>query len=278
MLALAIWTTHARAQSDCQATFEAELTRLRGPAALVEGQGYRTYFEADGAELHATIRAEDGSTRELRAPGPSCQSLATATAVALALMLDASPPYQPPPRAFAPPYQAPPPKIPKRQRTLTAGAGMGILLGTPRELAPALLGELGLRLPHARIALGVLWSTPKRETFTPGDIRSELSAGELRVCFTPWSHLSLCSGAYLGQRSMRARGYTRNEDERSLWGAAPIEVALDYTWAHVGAELGLAALLPFQRKRFAIDGLGTVREDWPVQALFALRVFGMKNL
>lgn len=264
LVVLAIGVTEVHAQSDCQATFEAALTRLRGPGALAESEGYRTTFSAEGDTLRAHIRSDDGGTRELEAPGPDCQALADASAITLALLLDAAPPPEEP---------APPASL-----KLTEGAGAGLLLGTPRDVAPVLLAEVGLGLARWRLGLGALWALPRRSDFGPGDVRSELLAGSARACFLLAPHLSLCSGAYLGALKMRARGYTRDEEARSLWGAAPVELALDYVWAHVGGELGLGALLPFQRKRFSIDGLGEAREDWPVQALFSLRVFAVQNL
>lgn len=242
----------------------AELTRLRGPAAVAD-ERYRTTFHAEGELLHATIRAQHGGARELEAPGPDCRALASAAAVAHALLLDAEP-------APAPPIEQPVPS------SLTAGAGAGVLLGIPRDLAPALLGELGFRRGRWRLGLGVLWALPKRTDFGPGDVRSELIAGTARACVALVDHLSLCSGADIGQLDMRARGYTRNERARSLWGAAPLELALDYVWAHVGGELGLGAMIPLQRKQFSIDGLGNAQQDWPVQALIALRLFAVKNL
>lgn len=276
LLALAIGSSAARAQTDCQPTFVAELTRLRGPAAAADTR-YRTTFTAEAETLHATIQAEDGSARELSAPGPDCRALASATAVALALLLDA------PPREEAPQIELPEPepeltKVEPPRMKLTAGAGAGLLLGVPRDLAPALLGELGLRRERWRVGLGVLWALPRRSAFGPGDVRSELFAGSARACLQLVSQLALCSGAQLGQLAMRARGYTRNESSRVFWGAVPVELAFDYLWAHVGAELGLAALFPFQRQTFSIDGLGDVAEDWPVQALFSLRLFGVTKL
>jgi hypothetical protein len=45
--------TKAGAQSDCQDTFAAELTRLRGAAALADSERYRTSFRAESETLHA---------------------------------------------------------------------------------------------------------------------------------------------------------------------------------------------------------------------------------
>jgi hypothetical protein len=273
LVALAIGASSVHAQSDCRATFEATLARLRGPEALAESAGYRTTFSVAGGTLRARIVAGDGSARELDAPGPDCDALAGATAVALALLLDAAP--EPPLEAAAPKPLA----APARTRfALREGVGAGMLLGTPRDVAPVLLAELALARERWRVGVGALWALPRRTNFGPGDLRSELRAASARGCLSLAPHLALCTGAYLGVRSMRARGYTRVEQDRSLWGAAPLELSLDYVWAHVGAELAAGVLLPFQRKRFSIDGLGDAREDWPVQALFSLRVFAMQNL
>lgn len=265
LLALAIWTTQASAQSGCEETLAAELVRLRGPHALAESERYRTTFSQDGEKLTATIRAADGSTRTLT--GTDCHALASATAVALALLLDMEPAPEP----------APEPPVEPSPSALTAGAGAGVVLGVPRDVAPVVLGELGFRRERWRVGAGVLWALPKREDFGPGDIRSALIAGTARVCLAH-HHLALCSGAQLGALTMEARDYTRNEREHVFWGAIPLELALDYVWSSVGAELGLAALFPLQRHAFSIDGVGNAQREWPVQAAFVLRLFGVKNL
>jgi hypothetical protein len=268
LVALAIWPIGARAQEDCEATFQAELVRLRGADALRESERYRTTFADDGVQRSATIASSDGSSRQLSDPGPGCAALASATAVALALMLDA----EPPPAAPMPPRPARAPWV------LTSGAGAALLLGVPRDAAPALLAELGVRRGPWRLQLGALWALPRRTSFAPGTIRSELIAGSVRACWQPLAPLGLCTGAYLGALEMRARGYTRNDSAHPFWAAAPLELALDYVFGAVGAELGAGVLLPFQRQTFSIDGLGSAQASWPVQVLFSLRVFGLTKL
>jgi hypothetical protein len=69
------------------------LQRIRGPE--LPGGPYQVDFTREGAETTARIRvgAEGRTVRELRARSESCEALAQATAVALALLLDSQPPW-----------------------------------------------------------------------------------------------------------------------------------------------------------------------------------------
>lgn len=277
----------ATGAEDCPdgAALTARVAAIRGAeAAPVEGS-YQVDFARDPGRYAAVIRSagSDRAARVLDAPGERCDALAEASAVTLALLLDAAPPpapapvESPPPAPPAPAVPGPPP-APREPPpwAIQADLGAGLLLGVTRTAGRALLGQLSLSHPHFRVGLGALWSPPDREPFGPGSLRSKLWSGALHGCYVALARravaLELCSGLQLGAIEVSARGYARNQRRTRLWSSVPLELATAYVPGPVGVRLAASALLPLQRHDFGIDGLGTSYRTWPVAALVSLQV------
>ena len=288
--ARAEWLAVERAQGaeNCPdaATLEARVQTIRSG-----GQGlgptprdaYQIRFRRADDTLVAELRraANAAHVRTLTVRGESCEPLAEAAAVALALLLDAEPSARPPP---APPastlapadsaatHQAPSPTPLRGSLALGAGA----LFGVTRLVAPALEGELGLWHARFRASLGVLGVPVHREPFGPGSLRSWQLAGSAKGCLTPVTaarlRLDLCSGLYAGVLDVRARGYTRNDQRKQAWLAVPVEASGHVIVGPVALALAVSALFPIRRPEFSIEGLGNAFDAWPVSILIALKL------
>jgi hypothetical protein len=259
-------------------------------AALLKGQptpsagAYRVQFARSDNERRATLSVLGGAgqaerSRVLHARGPSCEALAQATAVTLALLFDeeahASPPAQEltAPAPIAAPHAEPAPTTPS---ALTLALGGGALLGVTRTAAPLLLAEIGYEGARFRIDLGALGVPVQRLGFSPGSLREWLAAGSVRACYLPYRvgflSLGACLGAYVGVLDVRARGYTRNERRQELWASLPVELFFGYMRGPLGFQIAAAALVPLHRPDFSIDGLGSAYASWPVSAALTVRV------
>lgn len=266
----------------------ARLARLRPSQPPESATRYSVHFTSQGAELTASIAVQgetgaDPRVRVLNARGPSCEVLAQAASVALALMLDADTQAPAPEKAETPVVQRVPeaPVVvtraePVMRATLTAGGGA--LLGVTQPIIPVFLGEVGLEQHRYRADIGALGAPVQRFGFGPGSLREWLLAGSLRGCVLPYRgaafSIGSCVGAYVGVLDVRARGYTRNAQRKQLWAALPIELFVAYTRLPLALELSAAALIPLRRPDFSLDGLGPAYESWPVALGLFLRLSG----
>jgi hypothetical protein len=275
----------ALGSEDCPDTaqLEARVAALRTGQAAPEGGQYRVRFSRDpGAETRsATLsmsRAGTERVRVLAARGPSCEALAQATAVTLALLRDED--AEPPAAAIATPAPAAPaPRAPvDQERALTLALGAGALLGVTRAAAPLLLAEIGYAGARFRVDLGALGVPVQRLDFPPGSLREWLAAGSVRACYLPYRQgalsLGTCAGAYLGVIDVRARGYTQNKQKKELWAVLPLELFFGYVRGPIGFQLAAQAQIPLHRPDFSIDGLGTAYQSWPLSAALLFRVLG----
>jgi hypothetical protein len=256
-----------------------------GPTLSVAfGRAGDTYF--------AAIRSSQvsGSVRRLEVPGTTCAGLARATAVTLALLLDAdaagesappppppAPPPPPPPRETRPAdAPAPPPRAPNH---VTLAAGASALFVTLRPLAPAVTGEVGVEVGAWRARAGVLWAPEQSLALGPGTVTASIRAGSARVCYAPWRsgglRADVCTGAYFGAESASGQGYTRDDRRTRPWVAIPLEATLGGRDAYLGWELGAAALVSVVRQDFAIDNLGEAYRAPLVGAMLSLRAIAL---
>jgi hypothetical protein len=278
------------------ATLEAQVERIGDRRARETETTYRVSFQRDDNTFSATIRTEpDGSSeRILRAREPTCAALAQATAVTLALLLDADvlaaeqPLPSPPPAAAlpnTPPVSQkdgmshqPDSRAPDRNAMLALG-GAGVI-GVLDPVAPALTAQVGLQLSRWRLSVGALWIPPQSIALPPGSLREGLLSADARVCVALWRgtaalRLELCSGALLGQLSVQARGYSRNDHRSESWFALPLELTLAQLTTPLGWELSASALVPLRRHDFSVDGVGIAYRSPPVGAVLSLRALGL---
>ncbi|HWA73275.1 MAG TPA: hypothetical protein VG937_13095 [Polyangiaceae bacterium] len=282
--------------ADCPSAseLEARLAGVRGSAKTPSNVAYRIAFARTGGTLSATIRAADGSTRLIESHDESCASLAQATAITLALLLDSEPQTEANSPAVAPASSA----RPETTRTASVASpghraearvrlalGAGALFGVVSPAAPVLGVEGGLELGRFRAGLGGLWAFPRTLSLGPGNVRERLFAGTARACFalalaqptdSSWGRrLDACSGLYAGAQRAEASGYTTNERLTRNWLAAPAELAFSQDFGALGLELAATALFPLVRNEFVVDGQGIVYSAAKVSALVAIRAVGV---
>jgi hypothetical protein len=278
--------------ADCPSSveLEARIAALRGRGASPLDAPYRVEFARASSTYTAVIRAADGSTRAIEARGDSCASLAQATTVTLALLLDAEPrarpelapvPAAPAPARPSPPAQAEPARGAHAASDTELGLllGGGALLGVVRPVAPVLSLEGGLTHGWFRVGLGGVWALPQSLSLGPGSVRERLFAGTARGCVALTrarvTRLDACTGLFAGAQQAEASGFTTNTARTRNWFAVPAELALSQRFGAFGWELGASALFPLVRNEFVVDGQGAAYSASAVAALFSLRAFGV---
>jgi hypothetical protein len=236
-----------------------------------------------------TVQGEGTWRRTIHAR--SCDELADAAALIIALVVDPNlnptppaasvpPPARapapvpaltstpPPPSAPRPPPAARPPAVSRARVPLhVAASAVGDVGSLP---AAALGGELaaGADLGRARIeAVGTVFpevhKVIARNPERGGDV--ELLAGGLRGCYLiPWTGWEggVCGGVEAGR--LRATGFGAREfnaTEDELWLAGRLGVIADIPVVDpLGLRFGLEGLLPLRRPEFVVPPLGTVHE------------------
>ncbi|HEX4334915.1 MAG TPA: hypothetical protein VH062_03315 [Polyangiaceae bacterium] len=242
---------------------------------------YRVAFSRIDGGLSVSITAEpSGRARTLTSGDASCDAIANAAAVTLALLFDAEP-VEPPARPAPPPaYRVPPKKPPrdprsgKRPLSVTLGASFSTIFGVTSPAAFGGTVEAGLLTSRFRTSLGVLWTADVTASLPPGSVREGLVGGVARACYAPvtgTARLDACTGALVGVTTATARGYSRNESRDRPWLALPVELAGSLWTGRFGVELGAAALFPVVRHDFGIDGLGVAYRSSAVGGLASLR-------
>jgi hypothetical protein len=246
----------------------------------------------------ALTTTQDGATHQRALTAPTCDSLADAGALVLALALDPSllshpqpepqpePAFTPPP--LDPPTPPPPPRAPDRTavapRTHASHSGLAVAglaladLGTLPRTALGAAMALGLAFDALRLELllGVL--PPVRTVIAEqpergGDLM--LFAGGPRGCYEPWRAplgLGGCAGFEVGGLAGESFGATEADGAAiAPWLAlragvvARLELADSLT-----LRLDLEGLVPTARPRFLIERLDAVHQPGPVSARLLL--------
>jgi hypothetical protein len=236
---------------------------------------YRVRFSREGTKFAVSITAEpSGRARTLTSGDATCEAIGNAAAVTLALLFDAevsdarAAPLPPP----TPPTRQAPTTLPGPPQAIDGTLGLAVagLVGVTAPFALGLMGELGIRTPRFRAALGAAWAPPVSTSLPPGEVRTGLAFGTMRVCFAPVAaplRLDVCSGLYGGVETARASGFTRNEEREREWLSIPIEIAASVGTRRTVVELGAGALIPIARGDFSVDGLGVAYRSADVGAL-----------
>lgn len=246
---------------------------------------YRVRFSHEKEPFVVTITAEpSGHARTLASDDATCEPVANAVALTLALLFDAEPAAPPPPTPV-PPVSPPPPQravptapTPSQRLAGTITVAGANLVGVTGPAAFGVAAEAGLVVSRFRAGLGMLWTADVASSLGPGEIREGLVGGTARLCFAPTTEAfrtDLCSGLLVGRASATAHGFTRNETRHSPWVAVPLQLSGSYWTKHIGVELGLSALVQLQRADFAVEGLGVSYESAPVGFLGTLGVVGI---
>ena len=267
--------------------------RLRGHQTTSEPSAYRVRFSQLSGVFRADIEVgAGGGARVLRDRRATCASLAQATALTLALLLDSDASELLPEKAEPEPIepvvveprrardQAPPePERRTNAAHLTLSLGGGALFGVVQPVAATVQAELGIGVSRFRTGIGVLWMPTQTRDFGPGQLRETLLSGVARTCLTAARsaqvRFDVCSGIYAGLLKVQADRYTRNDSADKAWLAVPLGVALTTTSSPVGVEVDASALLPLRRNDFSIDNLGVAYESWPVGILLSMRAVGL---
>lgn len=271
------------------------IARIRGRADTPKNNHYEVYFSRAADTLSASIRSGPNGEGErvLTGRGPTCASLAQATAVTLALLFDSDeagapkvelepplPAAEPRP-ASAPRVEAPLASAPRsRERlrgTLSLGAaGLAFVL---RPLAPAFVGEMGLSFDRFRAALGALWVPTQSLPLEPGHVDESLLAGTARACVSLARsrrlEFDVCSGLFVGAVKARAVGFTSNEQATRPWLALPLELSVADLSGSLGWELSATALGSLVHHDFQVEGLGVPYRSPRMGAMLTLRGVGL---
>jgi hypothetical protein len=267
----------------------AEVDRLLGehgarPPRPLEVTAEVSAGDAGALRVHLEIEGDPGRrTRDLSAA--SCDALADAAALILAMTIDpaavtAAPPPPPPPPSPAPPPPSPPPPPPAPAPSLRprfhlaawARADLGSLPGvsfaaggTAALALGALRVELGAGAAPARTQLA---THPAASGATAGGEIS-LIAGSAGLCYgvLPEGRLELspCAAVELGRLHATGFGVTTPGEGNALWSAARLGARLAF-WpmSRAAVVLRAEAAVPFARPAFVLEGLGTVHRPGPV--------------
>jgi len=243
---------------------------------------YRVTFSRGPTGLGVSITAEpSGRARMLTSGDATCDAIANAAAVTLALLFDAEP-AAPPARPAPPaPDRAPPkpketsaPRPATTRLDATLAASFVSLAGVTSPVAFGGALEAGLVTPRFRTSLGALLTAKVHTALGPGDVAQGLVGATARGCVaavTGSPRLDACTGAIVGVTSATASGYSRNETRQRPWLAIPVELAGSLWTRRFGVELGVAALFPAVRHDFGIDGLGVPYRSSAVAGMASLR-------
>ncbi len=258
-------TLETRASSDAESCPNAEALRKRTlalgmpPTQVAEPLTIEVSFERAEAAFVATVRTSGraSGTRELSAPGPTCEPLATATAVMLAVLLDLRPqgseaPPAPPPAERAPPANAPP--GPFRYVALSSHLDTEYGLLGP-AFGEALGADTRLRVSRFELSLGGFALRDRTVRLAPGNVSVSLLAGRLGLCgyFARLGRVEIaaCAALLLGRFHGAGYGFYREESGASSW---------------LGVGVGATAGLELSRHwalRFGLDLLVPLRQYTP---------------
>jgi len=245
-------------------------------------------FAGFSAQLSTSGRHH--GTRTLEDLGPSCESLADAVAITIAMFLD---PYQnSPARAEAParvdlPRAPGPSEVPvvrsARPRPFFLEAAGGIAFNLLEHAEPFLDVGVGYQ-PSTRwsFALGGTYVFPDSKLDGTRNVDLRLSFGWLRVCARALGdveHTSLvwCAAPQIGSLAGSGHGYQHDFTKRALWLALSIgpDVAFRFTngmsWVLSGQ-----AVVPLLDQGFTVESGGEQRTAYQTPAVAGMVSLGLR--
>jgi hypothetical protein len=228
----------------------------------------RVEFRRDGDGFAATVRTvgRRQGTRELAAPGASCEPLAAATSVVLAVLLDLLPPgavEQPPPAASPEPDAGTPPLF----RHVAVGPRFGVQYGLLGPVLGASFGAaVGLRLSRVEVEAAGFALPERSVSVPPGTVSAQLSGGGAGVCVFPSLaarsfELGGCASLLVGRLAAEGQGFYRDRSVSEPWlGGRLGAVFILPVSRHVAVRAGLDVILPLVQPVLEVDRVGTAYE------------------
>jgi len=252
--------------------FDVEFSRSAGR--------YRVVLRTSGARA---------GVRTLTDAGATCASLADATALTIAVIVDPEgvkldepaaasdpPPQVALPAAVAPSTDAQPPDVGAAPRgpawALAVDARGGVAVGILRALAP--VGVLAIELRPLRLVsveLGALFGPTQSLALERGTVDVSLLAGMASACLWPYEgavRIGGCLGLAAGAIRAEGRGYPVASEASRPWLAAVAAVGAGGAIAWRLWWTGrVGAVVPTRRESFGIEGAGVAYEAPTVGAL-----------
>ncbi|MGK4003655.1 hypothetical protein WMF31_13575 [Sorangium sp. So ce1036] len=232
----------------------------------------------DGPRYTAVLQAGGRARRLSSEQAPTCDELADALALTIAILLDSEPAPMPelaPPPPLAPPPLAPPPApvVPVQRATpapapsrvepprwdLAAELGAAQTVGMLDAFRAAVLADVSLRRGVWSAGLGAVWLPQRDITFPPGVATTQLAAATVRGCVTvagrrDGPRLSTCAASLLGAVHGAGEGFPVNREAAVPWfavgGAALAEGPLH---GPLGWSARATLLVPVTRARFTVE-------------------------
>jgi hypothetical protein len=195
----------------------------------------------------------------------------------LSLLVDAQPAALPPREAPAPREIAPPPAKANDARLRLAFGG-GLAFGHIAAFAPLLEARLGWIFGKTSVHVAALHAFERRLDLAEGAVIVSWSGLLGLGCHQAFRFkeaelaLRACTGFAAGRFNARSRGFDESRPQARPYFGIPVEIALESPKPSFGAELALGMLIPFQRERFLVDGVGVAYDPPPVAAFAALRL------
>lgn len=241
-------------------------------AAPPEPLAVHVAFRREGTDFFATIRTSGrlSGTRELSAAGPTCDPLAAATAVMLAVLLDLRPRETPAPVVTNEPAKPAATEGDGPFRHVAVHARLDAAYGV---LGPAFGvaygGDARLRLTRFELVLGGFAFVDRSVEMSPGSVEVGLAGGNLDVCAavarTGPVELGGCVSFLIGSFRASGHGYYVDDGDASLWLAGGLGVTLAFELSrHWAIRLGLGMLVPFSRYSPAVDRVGVAYDAPPI--------------
>jgi hypothetical protein len=256
------------------------------PADAAEAQAIDVRFErtADGVFVaRFTATGPKPGQRLLRDASTSCDVLADAVSVAIALLLDGEPvpstqgteaAEKVPTRIVRQPADAGDPPARARasdletRASLEAGGGYG-LGGSGTFLG---IGRVGVRHGHWLFDVAALASLARESSFEPGAVKTSLLFGSARACYLLGQRWTIAPCVQLGAGRLHGEGsgYGQTLSSSLPWlagglglaGEAPLGSQLYATW-------GATLWVPTRRQTFSVENAGIAWESKPIAGLFS---------
>jgi hypothetical protein len=208
----------------------------------------------------------DGVVGERSLSGMSCESLAEAAALMLALILNPELAISAPPAA-PPPPPPPPAVVPERwpHPRWRLGAHGGIQTGTIQELSSAFALTLGVAWGRLSLRLMPGFSLPQ-DVYVDSEQglggRLWLGSAAALGCWSAalgWMALSPCLGVEVTRMKGRGLGVLQPRATSVYWSSAELGLFAGLPVGHgVHLELGALGILPLHRPTVYLDEIGRV--------------------
>jgi hypothetical protein len=234
-------------------------------------------FQRVEADFFATVRTSGrfSGTRELSAAGPTCDPLAAATAVLLALLLDLRPHETQAPEAMNAPAEPPAATGEEHPFRYVAvhvrlDAAYGVL-GPAFGLAYG--GNARLRLTRFELVLGGFAFVERSVELSPGSVEVGLAGANFDICASVARSgaidLGACASFLFGRFHGSGHGFYADEDDASPWLAGGLGATLAFELSrHWAVRLSLGMLVPFRRYNPEVDGVGVAYYSPPIAGVF----------